>query len=158
MRSSGAAAKSFSAPVKAKDADVYLLTEQTFNEFPDLLTTDGTFRELRRVSNANPQKSNLLWGTGELVPFRNTDGVPLQGILYKPENFDPNKKYPMISYFYEDLSDGLHNYVPPNGRNIINATHYVSNGYLIFEPDIHYEIGYPGPSAVKSVVSGLNRT
>jgi hypothetical protein len=48
--------------------------------------------------------------------------VPLQGILYKPENFDPSKKYPMISYFYEDLSDGLHNYVPPNGRNVINAT------------------------------------
>jgi dipeptidyl aminopeptidase/acylaminoacyl peptidase len=85
------------------------------------------------------------------------DGVPLQGILYKPENFDPNKKYPMISYFYEDLSDGLHNYVPPNGRNIINATHYVSNGYLIFEPDIHYEVGYPGPSAVKSVVSGVQK-
>ena len=44
-----------------------------------------------------------------------SDGVPLQGILYKPENFDPTKKYPMISYFYEDLSDGLHSYIAPNG-------------------------------------------
>src|ERR1035438_8636353 len=54
------AAKSFSAPVKAKDADVYLLTEQTFNEFPDLISTDSSFKELRKVSNANPQKAQLL--------------------------------------------------------------------------------------------------
>ncbi len=65
------------------------------------------------------------------------------------------KKYPMISYFYEELSDGLHSYVPPTGRNVINPTHYVSNGYLVFEPDIHYEIGYPGPSAMKSIVPGV---
>jgi dipeptidyl aminopeptidase/acylaminoacyl peptidase len=31
----------------------------------------------------------------------------------------------------------------------------VSNGYLVFEPDIHYEIGYPGPSAMKSIVPGV---
>ena len=38
---------------------------------------------------------------------------------------------------------------------MINPTHYVSNGYLVFEPDIHYENGYPGPSAVKSIVPGV---
>jgi dipeptidyl aminopeptidase/acylaminoacyl peptidase len=83
------------------------------------------------------------------------DGVPRQGILYKPEDFDPHKKYPMISYFYEDLSDGLYGYIPPNGRNVINPTHYVSNGYLIFEPDIYYEMGHPGMSAFKSIVPGV---
>ena len=85
------------------------------------------------------------------------DGVPRQGILYKPENFDPTKKYPMISYFYEELSDGLYGYIAPTGRNVINPTHYVSNGYLVFEPDIHYEIGHPGESAVKSIVPGVQR-
>jgi dipeptidyl aminopeptidase/acylaminoacyl peptidase len=61
----------------------------------------------------------------------------------------------MITYYYERLSDNLFHYVPPGGRNIINPTHYVSNGYLIFEPDIPYEIGYPGPSAMKAIVSGV---
>jgi dipeptidyl aminopeptidase/acylaminoacyl peptidase len=89
------------------------------------------------------------------VKWVSSDGVPLKGILYKPENFDPTKKYPMVAYFYEQLSNGLHNYVPPNGRNVINPTHYVSNGYLVFEPDIHYEVGYPGPSALKSIVPGV---
>jgi len=76
-------AKALSVPVKAKDADVYLLTEQTFNEFPDLVTTDGTFKELRKVSDVNPQKSKLTWGTSEVVQYKNADGVPLMAALYK---------------------------------------------------------------------------
>ncbi|HZI29896.1 MAG TPA: prolyl oligopeptidase family serine peptidase, partial [Gemmatimonadaceae bacterium] len=52
---------------------------------------------------------------------------------------------------------GLHSYIPPNGRNVINPTHYASNGYIVFEPDIHYEMGYPGPSAVKSIVPGVQK-
>jgi dipeptidyl aminopeptidase/acylaminoacyl peptidase len=61
----------------------------------------------------------------------------------------------MIAYFYEQLSQGLNSYIAPTGRNVINPTHYVSNGYLVFEPDIHYENGHPGPSAMKSIVPGV---
>ena len=140
---------------KAPDADVYLFTRSTFREFPDLWATDASFRAPTRISEANPQQAGYRWGTAQLVHWLSDDGVPLAGILYKPDDFDPAKKYPMLVYFYEQLSDNLHAYVPPAGRNVINPTVYVSNDYLVFEPDIHYEIGYPGPSAVKSVVPGV---
>ena len=146
----------YGTPSKAKDADVYLVTRSTFVEFPNLWVGPH-LTSLTQVSDANPWQKEYNWGTAELVTWTSMDGQPRQGILYKPENFDPSKKYPMISYFYEDRSDGLHSYVPPNGRNVINSTHYVSNGYLIFEPDIYYEMGYPGPCAVKSVVPGVQK-
>jgi dipeptidyl aminopeptidase/acylaminoacyl peptidase len=149
------AAKSFSPPVKAKDADVYLLTEQTFNEFPDLMTTDGSFKELRKVSNANPNKSQFVWGTSELVPFHNVDGVQLQAALYKPENFDPHKKYPMMVYLYERLSQNLNHFVNPAPGTNINISFYVSNGYLVLTPDIVYTVGYPGQSALKCVLPAI---
>ncbi|HTR79812.1 MAG TPA: prolyl oligopeptidase family serine peptidase, partial [Gemmatimonadaceae bacterium] len=145
----------FGTPIKAKNADVWMATKGTFVEFPDLWIGPSLASLTTKISDANPQQKEYNWGTAELVHWLSADGVPLSGILYKPENFDPAKKYPMITYFYEELSDGLYGYVPPNGRNIINPTHYVSNGYLVFEPDIHYEIGYPGPSAVKSIVPGV---
>ncbi|HEX6049172.1 MAG TPA: prolyl oligopeptidase family serine peptidase [Gemmatimonadaceae bacterium] len=145
---------SFGVPQKARHADQYLLTRGTFIEFPNL-HTGRSLTSLQKISDANPQQKNFRWGTVELVSWVSTDGVPLKGLLYKPEDFDPSKKYPMIAYFYEQLSDGMHNYIPPAGRNVINPTHYVSNGYLIFEPDIHYEVGYPGPSAMKSIVPGV---
>jgi dipeptidyl aminopeptidase/acylaminoacyl peptidase len=143
-------------PSKARNAETYLVTKGTFIEFPNLYV-GPSLTSLTRVSDANPWQKDYNWGTVELVTWMSMDGVPRQGLLYKPEDFDPSKKYPLISYFYEDLSDGLHSYIPPNGRNVINPTHYVSNGYLVFEPDIHYEIGYPGPSAVKSIVPGVQK-
>ncbi len=141
-------------PQKARHAEVYMLTKSTTVDFPNLWV-GPSLTALTKISDANPWQGEYNWVSSELVEWLSADGIPLQGILYKPENFDPTKKYPMIAYFYEDLSDGLHNYVPPTGRNVINATHYASNGYLVFLPDIHYEDGYPGPSAMKSIVPGV---
>jgi dipeptidyl aminopeptidase/acylaminoacyl peptidase len=149
-------AKDFASPVKAKNADVLMLTASTFELFPDLLVTDPDFKKLTRVSDAGGQKSRFLWGTAELFAYRNVDGVPLHGILYKPENFDPKKKYPLLVYIYEKLSQNLHQFVEPRPRHTINASYYVSNGYLVLEPDIVYTIGQPGQSALKCVLPAID--
>jgi len=149
------AAKSFSMPVKAKDANVYLLTAQSFKESPELETTDNSFKELRKVSDANPQQAQINWGTSELVAYKNGDGVALSAALYKPENFDPHKKYPMMVYIYEKLTQNLNHYVEPRPMHSINISYYVSNGYLVLTPDIVYTIGYPGQSALKCVLPAI---
>jgi dipeptidyl aminopeptidase/acylaminoacyl peptidase len=148
-------AKYLTTPVKARDAEVYLLTEQSFNEFPDLVTTDASFKELRKLSDANPQKAQILWGTSEVVPYKNADGVPLTAALYKPENFDPKKKYPMMVYIYEKLTDRVNRFVDPRPSHNINISYYVSNGYLVLTPDIVYTTGYPGQSALKCVLPAV---
>jgi dipeptidyl aminopeptidase/acylaminoacyl peptidase len=132
-----------------------ILTASRFDQFPDIWVTNSQFRELKRVSNGDAQRAAYTWGTGELVSFKNADGVPLKGLLLKPENFDPKKKYPMLVYIYEKLSQGLHQFRHPGPGTSINPTYYVSNGYLVFMPDIVYTIGYPGPSALKCVLPGV---
>ncbi|HEV8186751.1 MAG TPA: prolyl oligopeptidase family serine peptidase [Pyrinomonadaceae bacterium] len=149
------AAKDFNNPAKAKDADVMIMTASRFDQFPDIWVTNSSFKELKRVSNGDAQRAAFNWGTGELVSFKNTDGVPLKGLLLKPDNFDPRKKYPMIVYIYEKLSQGLHAFRNPAPGTSINPTYYVSNGYLVYMPDIVYTIGYPGPSALKCVLPGI---
>ncbi len=146
----------YGTPQKARDAEMYMMTRSTAVEFPNLWV-GPSLTNVTKISDANPWQSEYNWVTAELVTWTSMDGKPLQGILYKPEDFDPTKKYPMVAYFYEDLSDGLNNYIAPTGRNVINPTHYASNGYLVFEPDIYYEDGYPGPSAVKSIVPGVQK-
>jgi dipeptidyl aminopeptidase/acylaminoacyl peptidase len=148
-------AKNYSNPQKAKSADVLLFTGSRFNEFPDLLVSNSDFKEVKKVSNANPQQSQFLWGNAELVRFKNADGVQLSGLLIKPENFDPQKKYPMMVYIYEQLSQGLHQYQAPAPGHSINRSLYASNGYLVFMPDIIYTIGYPGQSAMKCVLPAI---
>ncbi len=149
-------AKAFTPPIKAKNADVAVTTESTFEEFPDLQVTDSNFASLKKVTDANPQQAQMLWGTAELIHYLNADGVALKGILYKPANFDPQKKYPMIIYIYEKLSDNLHEYYAPQPRHTIIPSYYASNGYLILEPDIVYTIGEPGQSALKCVLPAID--
>ncbi len=149
------AAKYFTTPSKAKDADVYLLSASTFSEYPDLLVTQSDFKEMKRVSSAGAQQAGFLWGTSELVRFKNTDGVPLSAMLVKPANFDPKKKYPLMVYIYEKLSDGVHRFVDPRPGQNVNASIYASNGYLVLMPDIIYTIGHPGQSALQCVLPAI---
>ena len=144
-------------PTKAAKAETYMLSKMTFQESPNLWVGPSLNAAGTKITDLNPFQKEYSWGTAELVTWNSADGVPRQGILYKPEGFDPNKKYPMITYFYEDLSDGLHNYISPNGGTSVNITHYVSNGYLMFEPDIYYEDGHPGQSALKTIVPGVQK-
>jgi dipeptidyl aminopeptidase/acylaminoacyl peptidase len=148
-------AVSFGGVQKAENADVLLFTKSTFQQFPDLWTSNGAFAGQRKLSNANPQQAEYSWGTAELVRWTSADGVPLQGILYKPEGFDPSKQYPMMTFFYERYSDGLHSYFAPSPGTSINRTFYASRGYLVFVPDIPYKAGYPGESAMNAVVPGI---
>jgi len=145
----------FSQIQKARHADRFIWRRGTFTNFPDIHTGPGTLREPRRVSNANPQQEHFLWGTVKLVEWQDFNNRPLQGLLYLPENFDANKKYPMVVYFYERLSDRLHQHVIPSpSRSTINRTFFTSNGYVVFVPDIVYTEGYPGQSAYDAIVSG----
>ncbi len=145
----------FTVYTKARNEDLLMFTKQDFQTYPDLWIADLNFTSPVRISNTNPQQENYLWGTTELVEWISFDQEKLQGILHKPENFDPDKKYPMIVYFYERSSDGIHRHSTPRPlRSSMNWTYYVSNGYLVFVPDIPYTIGYPGESAYNAVVSG----
>lgn len=140
--------------VKARKAAELVFTAQDFQTYPDLLYTRKDFKKISRISNANPQQKDYLWGTVSLISWQMDSENVNQGLLYKPENFDPSKKYPVIIYFYERYSDQLHqHWIPSPSRSIINPAIYSSNGYIVFIPDIWYREGQPGPSASKTVIS-----
>ncbi|HTL45935.1 MAG TPA: prolyl oligopeptidase family serine peptidase [Vicinamibacterales bacterium] len=147
--------KQFGRPTKAKNADVLVYSLSRFEEFPDLWVSDGSFANMKKVTDANPQQSQYAWGTAELVDYVNADGKPLRGLLFKPDGFDASKKYPLMVYIYEELTNGLHSYHAPSPGTSINITRYVSNGYVVLEPDIVYDIGYPGESAFKCVIPAV---
>lgn len=147
----------YSKPIKAELADGLIFTRQSFKEFPDIRFSNNTdFTETIRISDANPQQANYNWGTIELVDWTSLDGRKLKGLLVKPENFDPTKKYPMIVNFYEKRSDRLNTHWNPYpGRSTINYSFYASRGYLIFNPDIYYKDGKPGESAYNCIIPGI---
>lgn len=142
-------------PFKAKKADRLLFTRSSFDEFPDLWVSDLDFNNMKKITDFGKQIEPFIWGKAELRDFLSSDGKPLQGILITPENFNPNQKYPLLVYIYETLHDGLHNFRNPSPGTSVNSSYYVSNGYVMWLPDIEYETGYPGKDALKCVLPGI---
>ena len=141
-------------PHKARNSDQLVFTQENFQVFPNLWTCDLSFSSPIQISDANPQQKDYKWGSIEEISWT-VDGREFTGLLAKPEDFDPNKKYPMLVNFYERSTDGIHRHRAPSaGRSTINYSYYVSNGYLIFNPDVYYREGYPGESAYETVVPG----
>lgn len=145
----------FSGQMKAKNADIFVYQKSNFNTSPDLYLTSDYWKKSEKLTDINPQMKDYNWGTAEMFSWTSYTGIPLQGIVYKPEDFDPEKKYPVIIYFYEKHSDDLYSYFPPApSRSIINIPFFVSRGYIVFTPDIHYTVGQPGMDSYNAVVSG----
>ncbi len=156
----------YTAFIKARNSSTLMFSAESYDRPADIYTgeikhfsnsskTGGTDSAVSvKLSAINPQQNNYNWLTAQLMHWKMFDGKTSEGILYKPENFDSTKKYPVILYFYERDADNLFDYINPQPvRASINIPYFVSNGYLVFDPNIYYKTGQPGEDAYNSVVS-----
>ena len=145
-------------PVKARNADVVMLTQQTFEQFPDVYTTNTSLTNYKKVTDANPQISQFSWGRRVLVDYKNRNGLDLQATLALPANYEPGKKYPMLVYFYDRMSDRHHQFSMPVYDDRPHMSVYASDGYLVLMPDIVYGVGDPGNDALDAITAAVNAT
>ena len=142
---------------RSKDKSQMMLRKMTAVDYPNLFLADD-FKAGKQVSDANPQQKDYNWTTVELINWTSYEGLELEGLLYKPENYDPNKEYPLMVYFYELYTDRLHShYMPRPTASIVFPTEYASADYFVFIPDIRYKEGHPAKSAYDCIMSGTDR-
>jgi dipeptidyl aminopeptidase/acylaminoacyl peptidase len=135
--------------LKAKKANVLVYLKGSYVASPDVYVGET------QISHLNPQQTAYNWGTASLFKWTAYNGKPTEGIVYKPEDFDSTKKYPVLIYFYEKLTEDLYKYIPPAPTpSRLNISFFVSRGYIVLAPDITYETGHPGKSAYDYIVSG----
>ena len=147
----------FSTIVGAKYTNDFAVLQEDERTAPTIYTylLNDSSQHPNPIHTINPQQLNYNWLTSELVHWKAFTGRMTEGILYKPADFDPKKKYPMIVYFYERNNQTLHNYLPPAPTGSrLNISFFVSRGYIVFVPDIWYKKGFPGQSAYDYIVSG----
>ena len=148
--------KTFSSVRRAPEGKSLSFTMGDFHNPMDLyVSRTGAAKDAEKLTDINPQQDDYLWGDVQMVHWNAYDGTPLKGLLFTPENLDTTRSYPMMIYFYEKNSETLYNYrAPAPSRSIINIPMYVSNGYVVFVPDIVYTPGHPGESAYNCICAG----
>jgi dipeptidyl aminopeptidase/acylaminoacyl peptidase len=146
----------FGGLAKAKKAEVYVYTRDTFKDYPDYYVTDALLRDGRRITEANPQQKDFLWSSGRmLIDYTSAKGDKLQAALFLPPNYEKGKSYPTLVYYYEKMSQQLNRYTQPSA-NGFNKSVYTSNGYAVLMPDITYKINDPGMSAAWCVLPAID--
>ena len=145
-----------SAPIAAKHADRYVFARESFRNFRDLWAGDSSFRNLTKVTNANPQQAKYRWGTERLIDYKCTDGRPMRAVMLVPDGLKADRKAPMLTYFYETWSSMYHSFYSPAPGTSPNFIRYVSNGYVVLLPDVHYRTGHPGASALACIMPAVD--
>jgi len=146
--------------VRADSTDVFMYRSEARDDSPDYFVGGPVLSNARQVTSTNLAQAKYAWTHSELLKFRSDSGDALQGVLLYPANHDPQKKYPMIVYAYEKLSQELHSYQAPDEDNYYNFTAWTQQGYFVLLPDIKFRARDPGVSllealrpAVRSVVN-----
>ena len=144
--------------LKARQADVYVFTRQTYKDPPDFYVADASLAGAKRITHLAVGTEQFLWSSGAmLVDYVSAKGDKLQGALFLPANYEKGKSYPMVVNIYERLSANLHSYsrLTQPMPTSLNKTLYTSQGYAVFFPDIAYKINDPGMSAVWCLVPAV---
>ena len=148
---------SITSLLKSKNNKQIMLRKMSISQYPEISLMDSGFSDEKIISNTNPQQKDYNWARVELIKWKGYDGTSLEGLVYKPEDFDSTKRYPLIIYYYELNADNLHNHNAPRpSSSTINPVEYASAGYLVFIPDIRYKAGYPAKSAYNCIMSGTD--
>lgn len=140
---------------KAKDAEIYAYIMQDYDDSPDVFVGAADLKDSKQVTETNPFQSDFAWGYSELITYNTDKGRKLQGALFYPAGYEPGKKYPMIVYNYELLSQNVHRYVAPSDRSYYNISVFTTQGYIVLEPDIVFRIRQPGWSVVECITAGV---
>jgi dipeptidyl aminopeptidase/acylaminoacyl peptidase len=143
---------------KAKNSDYFVYSSETFTKPTQYFgTTSAELTGSTQISQNAPDFGKYAWSAGtRLVNYISDKGDSLQGALFLPAGYVEGNKYPTVVYYYEKLSQTLHNFVNPSyGRTGWNPAMYTSNGYAVFIPDIVYRFNDPGMSAVWCVLPAV---
>lgn len=87
-------------------------TWSTVSEAPVTVLRDAADgHEIMKIAEADiTPLINAGWSAPEVFAAPGRDGkTPMWGVIYRPSNFDPSKKYPIIEYIYQGPGD---QYVP----------------------------------------------
>jgi dipeptidyl aminopeptidase/acylaminoacyl peptidase len=110
------------------------------NQFPEIYAAALPATSPVRLTHAGEQLSGFTTAKREVVRWKSGDGTEIEGVLIKPADFDPHKKYPLLVVIHGG----------PTGIDLpsVSADRYypierlVAKGALVLRPNYRGSAGY----------------
>jgi dipeptidyl aminopeptidase/acylaminoacyl peptidase len=81
---------------RSKDGKVIAVTMDSPAAPSEVYVTDGAFTTFRKLTDTNPQAAQFALGDSEVITWKSSDGLEIEGVLLKPVGFEAGKRYPLL--------------------------------------------------------------
>jgi dipeptidyl aminopeptidase/acylaminoacyl peptidase len=132
----------------SEDGSTFVFSSASGAEPTDLYAADSDLSQVRRLTTLNPDLEEKSLARAELISYLDVDGDSLHGVVYYPGDYEPGVAYPTIFIVYERFFDRRFN-------STVNVL--TNHGYVVVNPTVDLEIGYPGEAWVKGVTAAANK-
>lgn len=113
--------------------------------YPELYVSPLNTFAPRKLTDYAGQLKDLSFATREVISWKNSEGTPIEGVLLKPLDFDPTKKYPLLVMIHGGPGDTAAQPVlglDPGALRYYPTEIWAAKGALVLEPNYRGSAGY----------------
>jgi dipeptidyl aminopeptidase/acylaminoacyl peptidase len=115
-------------------------TNQDAKHYDELYVSDLKSFQPKRLTDFGEQIKGWKIGTREVIEWKSKDGTAIEGVLIKPADFDPSKKYPLVVIIHHGPINADQAII---GRDMpYPAELFVAKGAIVLRPNYRGSAGY----------------
>ena len=114
---------------------------QDAKHYDELYVSDLRPFQPKRLTTMGDQLKGWMIGTREVIEWKSKDGTPIEGILIKPADFDPSRKYPLLVIIHSGPSNEVDQATITRDMPY-PAEPFVAKGALVLRPNYRGSPGY----------------
>jgi dipeptidyl aminopeptidase/acylaminoacyl peptidase len=122
----------------AADGKTFAFTGRNGDQLPEVYRSSAT--GIEAVSSMNAQIANWKVASSEVISWKSKDGAVIEGVLHKPADYDPAKKYPLLVVIHGGPT-GIDVPTPVPG-GVYPILKWLYKGCLVLRPNYRGSAGY----------------
>ncbi|MEL6945518.1 MAG: prolyl oligopeptidase family serine peptidase, partial [Bacteroidota bacterium] len=137
--------------IRSKPGQIYSFTisddgqEMAFygengDDIREIYRADIEGKGMLQLTDYSSQIENWKLAKSEIINWKSKDGTIIEGILHKPEDYDPNKKYPLLVMIHGGPT-GIDRPTPVPGY-VYPVLQWLDKGALVLRPNYRGSAGY----------------
>ncbi|MBX2955823.1 MAG: S9 family peptidase [Cyclobacteriaceae bacterium] len=124
----------------SKSGDRFAVNARSNDQLNEIFITSTASPKVEKITDMTGQISNWKAAQSEIVSWKSKDGAMIEGVLHKPKNYDPAKKYPLLVVVHGGPT-GIDTPQPVPGY-VYPIVQWLDKGALVLRPNYRGSAGY----------------
>src|SRR6478609_3956109 len=124
----------------SKNGDRFAFTGRNGEQLTEVFISSTVSPKPEKITDLTSQTANWKVAQSEVISWKSKDGATIEGVLHKPKNYDPSKKYPLMVVIHGGPT-GIDTPTPVPGY-VYPVLQWLDKGCLVLRPNYRGSAGY----------------